>query len=257
MTERIDHVIENRRHWDARADEWVAAGERAWAAIEPYWGIWELPDAGLELLPTDMSGWRAIELGCGTGYVSAWMARRGASVIGIDNSVRQLTTARRLAELHRIRLALVHGDAERVPAAACSFDFAVSEYGAAIWCDPHLWIPEAHRLLVPGGSLVFLGCHPLGVICIGPEGENASDRLARPYFAMHTFDWTEVAVDPGGVEFNLTVSDWLRLFDRVGFDVDDYLELQAPESATATKFWASPGWGRRWPVEQVWKLRKR
>jgi hypothetical protein len=30
-------------------------------------------------------------------------------------------------------------------------DLAVSEYGASIWCDPHRWIPEAHRLLRPGG----------------------------------------------------------------------------------------------------------
>ena len=49
------------------------------------------------MLPADMSGLAAIELGCGTGYVSGWMARRGASVVGIDNSRRQLDTARRLA----------------------------------------------------------------------------------------------------------------------------------------------------------------
>jgi len=32
----------------------------------------------------------------------------------------------------------------------------ISEYGASIWCDPYRWIPEASRLLRPGGDLVFL-----------------------------------------------------------------------------------------------------
>ena len=31
MSENLDeHVAENRRYWDAMADEWVISGERAW-----------------------------------------------------------------------------------------------------------------------------------------------------------------------------------------------------------------------------------
>lgn len=73
-----EHVAENRRHWDAMADDWVVHGERARSeSAEPSWGAWAVPDTQLGLLPTDMSGMRAIELGCGTGYISGWMARRG------------------------------------------------------------------------------------------------------------------------------------------------------------------------------------
>ena len=100
--------------------------------------MWGVPIPGL--LPDDMRGMDAIEFGCGTGYVSAWMARRGATVVGIDNSAGQLATARRLAAEHEIELTLVHGNAETVPYSDESFDFAVSEYGAAIWCDPYVWI---------------------------------------------------------------------------------------------------------------------
>ena len=60
---------------------------------------------------------------------------------------------------------LVHGNAERVPYPDASFDLAISEYGAAIWCDPYAWIPEAARLLRPGGRLVFLGNHTLLQLC--------------------------------------------------------------------------------------------
>ena len=84
-----------------------------------------------------MDGKRAIELGCGTGYVSAWMRSRGASVYAIDNSAAQLATARRLSDLHGLDdIEWVHGNAEMVAQPDGSFDFAISEYGAAIWCEP-------------------------------------------------------------------------------------------------------------------------
>jgi len=34
-------------------------------ADDPYWGCWQLPES--------MAGMDAIELGCGTGYVSGWL----------------------------------------------------------------------------------------------------------------------------------------------------------------------------------------
>jgi 2-polyprenyl-3-methyl-5-hydroxy-6-metoxy-1,4-benzoquinol methylase len=58
----------------------------------------------------------AVELGCGTGYVSSWMARRGArSVYGIDIAAKQLETARRLAAAHSdVSSAIVFDGAYRV-----------------------------------------------------------------------------------------------------------------------------------------------
>jgi SAM-dependent methyltransferase len=75
------------------------------------------------MLPDDLAGLDAIELGCGTGYVSAWMARRGARVVGIDNSARQLDTARRLQREHGLDFAPMPGSprprASSAPAVAC------------------------------------------------------------------------------------------------------------------------------------------
>ena len=253
-----EHVAVNRGHWDETAARWVAPGERSWAAAQPYWGIWGIPESQLQMLPNDMSGLDAIELGCGTAYVASWMARRGARVVGIDNSERQLGTARRLAGDHGVELTLLHGNAETVPYGDASFDFAISEYGAAIWCDPYVWVPEAHRLLRPGGSLVFLGNTPLTVLCSPVDGSiPCTERLERDYFSIHRLDWRDAVDEPGGIEFNLPLSGWFRLFRETGFEVVDYIEIRAPEPGPRVNFSVTADWAHRFPSEHVWKLRKR
>ena len=251
------HVKANRQLWDDTADQWVGPGERSWASAEPYWGIWQLPESDLKLLPVNMSGMQTIELGCGTGYVSAWMARRGAQPFGIDNSAKQLETAQRLMREHSLHFEVMHGNAESVPKPDASFDFAISEYGAAIWCDPEMWLPEAHRLLRSGGQLVFLGNHPLAMLCAPESGALVDTSLHRSYFDLGKLDWREVEIDPGGVEFNRSISSWMRLFDLIGFDIERYQELQAPQGASGTQFYVSAEWAQSWPSEQVWHLRKR
>ncbi len=229
MSENLsEHVAENRRYWDAMADQWVSGGERAWEQ-EARWGEWQIPNTELPLLTDDMHGQRVIELGCGTGYVSAWMRRRGATVYAIDNSDAQLATARRLSERHGLNdIEWVHGNAETVAQPDRSFDFAISEYGAAIWCEPAAWISEAHRLLRPGGDLVFLGNHPLAMVCAPIDGSlPVTERLERPYFDLGRLDWRDAIDEPGGIEFNLPISSWIRLFHHIGFDITDYTENQA------------------------------
>src|SRR3954452_15345767 len=138
------------------------------------------------MLPDDLDGLDAIELGCGTAYGSAWLARRGAKPVGIDNSAAQLDTARMLQREHGLEFPLLHGNAECVPYPDARFDFALSEYGASIWADPYKWIPEAARLLRPGGRLAFLVNAPLLMLCVPEhEAEAADERRKRPYLVLH------------------------------------------------------------------------
>jgi SAM-dependent methyltransferase len=67
-----------------------------------------------------------------------------------------------------------------------SFDFAISEYGACLWADPQRWVPEAARLLRPGGQLVFLTNSLLMTLCMPPEeGVAATERLLCPAFGLN------------------------------------------------------------------------
>jgi SAM-dependent methyltransferase len=248
-----EHVARNRAAWDSYAAEYVGRGERNWAEDTIRWGIWGVPEEELHLLPEDVAGMEVIELGCGTAYVGAWLAQRGARVTGIDNSPRQLDTARRLQARHGLQFPLLLGDAESVPLPAASFDLALSEYGAAVWCDPYRWIPEAARLLRPGGQLTFM-CGSAMFACFAPDedGVPATECLVRPYFGMHRFEWP----DDLSVEFHLPHGEMLRLLRHSGFEVLDLVEIQAPEGASTPYPFVTPEWARRWPSEEVWKARK-
>lgn len=251
-----DHLSTNRDIWNADAANWVELGERLWRLETPEWGSWGNSDEGLNLLPHDMTGMEAIELGCGTAYVSGWMTRRGARVTAIDISTEQLATARRIAADHGADITFIEGNAEKTGLADASFDFAISEYGASIWCPPETWLREAWRLLRPGSRLVFLGNHPLSLVCSPLDGSPCDLTLHRPYRDMWGADWTEVEYEPTGLCFNLTISSWTGLFNDIGFEVGKYQELYAPDEASGTRAAVPASWARRYPVEQVWHLKK-
>ena len=126
---------------------------------------------------------------------------RRARRSGSTTREAQLATARASRSELGLDFPLLHGNAEQVPLPDASFDFAISEYGASIWCDPYKWIPEAARLLRPGGRLVFLVNAVLLMLCAPDEDDvPAGDAsCCARYFGMHRFEWP----DDDSVEFHL------------------------------------------------------
>lgn len=248
----MDHVRANVEWWQAREASEVQLARRQWASDEPTWGIFGIPEAEVGLLPGRLEGVVAVELGCGTGYVSAWLARRGARPIGVDPTPGQLAIARRCQDEFGPRYPLVRAAGEQVPLRDGCCDLVVSEYGAAIWADPYRWLPEAARLLRPGGELIFLGNSTLLVLCVPDDDSAATDRLLRPQFGMHRFEWD----DDGTVEFHLSHGDRIRLLRDCGFVVEDLVELRAPEGTTTSYPFVTAEWAANWPAEEVWKARR-
>jgi SAM-dependent methyltransferase len=223
-----------------------------WSLDEISWGIWAVDESELHVLG-DVAGLDVVELGCGTAYFSAWLAKRGARPVGVDVTPAQLETARRLMAETGIEFPLVEADAAATGLPGASADLVLSEYGASIWVDPYRWIPEAARLLRPGGRLVFLRNSTLVILC-SPDEIPASETLQRPQFGMHRFEWPE-----GGVEFQLAHGEWIDVLRANGFEIERLVEVQAPADAETHAHYAyvTAEWAQKWPCEEIWVARKR
>jgi SAM-dependent methyltransferase len=250
-----DSVAINREVWTRSNEKWGDANALAtWRAAEISWGTWGVPESQVRALPDDLAGLDVVELGCGVAYFSAWLARRGARPVGVDPTPAQLETARRCMRETGVEFPLVEAYGEDVPLPDGAFDLVLSEYGASIWADPYRWIPEAARLVRDEGLLVFLCNSTLSVLC-APDDGPVVERLVRPQFGMHRFDWRS---DDGGIEFHLAHGDWVRLLRANGFEILDLIELQAPpEAVTHEHYDYMPAeWAKQWPSEEIWVARK-
>ncbi len=253
MASSDDYVAVNREKWTkANAEYTDANAERSWSR-DVTWGMWGAREDDIHALP-DVDGKDVIELGCGTAYFSAYLARLGARVVGVDVTPAQLATARRMQKQFKLEFPLIEANAEDVPLPDASFDVVHSEYGASIWCDPYKWIPEAARLLRPGGHLVFLRNSTLAVLCATVEGPT-SETLQRPQRGLYKLEWTEPDHE---IEFQMGHGDLVRVLRTNGFEIEDLIELYAPENAVDHDHYASNAeWAKRWPAEEIWKARKR
>jgi SAM-dependent methyltransferase len=202
-----------------------------------------------------VEGKDVIELGCGTGYFGAWLRRAGAArVVGVDVTPAQLDTARRCEAEFHLGIEFVEASAEDVPLPDASFDLAVSEYGASIWCEPRAWIGEAGRLLRPGGELVFLRNSSLAMLCM-PDSGKVTTTLQRPQRDLGRIEWDE---DEGGVEFHPSTGQLFHVLRESGFTVSDIIEVYAPNDAADHPYYDSipAQWAQQWPAEEVWRARR-
>jgi SAM-dependent methyltransferase len=235
-------TLVNHRHTDG-------AAESMWAREGIRWGLFGIPEHEVRVLP-DLTGVTAVELGAGTAFFSAALAREGARPIAIDLNEDQLATARRCQRGTGIRFPLVQADAHDVPLADGIADLVVSEHGASVWCDPALWVPQAWRLLKPGGWLVFLVNSVLSTLCV-PELGPASAVLQRSHA-----DLGRMVLD--GVEYHPSHGDWIAVLRSHGFTIEALHELTAPDAAPDPAFYeiAGAAWARRWPAEDLWVARR-
>lgn len=139
-------------HWDRRAAHFdedfghsiATDGERA---------AW---DRILDLVAPRGRSLDALDVGCGTGFLSLELAARGHRVTGVDLAPQMLALARQKAAGQRLALRFEQADAENLPFLPASFDLVISRH--VLWTLPH---PEAaiadwRRVLRPGGRLAII-----------------------------------------------------------------------------------------------------
>jgi SAM-dependent methyltransferase len=242
----------NRAIWDAQSSEYQAHhGAQLAASGGAAWGVWQIPEAELSALG-ELRGRDVLELGCGAAQWSITLHQRGAHVTGLDNSARQLAHARTLMAAAGVDFPLVHASAEATGLPAGAFDVVFCDHGAMTFADPYRTVPEAARLLRPGGLLAFSMHTPMLDLAWADGSEHPTDRLVRDYWALHAME------EPGEpVTYQLPYGTWIRLFGEHGLIVEDLLELRPPADATSSyRDNLDRDWARRWPMEHIWRLRR-
>ena len=251
VADLTDHAAFNRAAWNAKSDAYQAhSGPQLAASGGMAWGVWQIPEAELRVLG-DVAGRDILELGCGAAQWSIALARAGARPVALDLSDRQLQAAARLQAEAGVAFPLVHASAESVPLPDAGFDVVFCDHGAMTFADPYRTVPEAARLLRPGGLLAFCHGSPILDLSWPADADEAGDRLVRDYFGLHRMEF------PDEVSFQLPYGEWIRLFRANSFEILDLIELRPSPDATSTyRGDAERDWSRRWPAEEIWRVRR-
>ncbi len=246
-----EHVSKNRAMWNATSDEYdhhnahVLSGEHAMA-----WGEWRIPEAELRVLG-DVANKDILELGWGAARWSLALAQHGARPVGLDISSRQLQHAQRLMSEAGVSFPLIEASAESVPLADASFDIVFCDWGAMTFSDPYRTVPEVARLLRKGGLFAFMTATPISALCQDRQTGQIGQTLLNDYFSLHRIEWED------GVDFQLPYGEWIRLFRRNSFIIEDLIETQPAIGATSAYVTEEEtALARRFTRENLWKLRK-
>lgn len=231
-------VRANRRDWDRSADEYQAEHGEFLRDVGFVWSPEGLDEADAHLLG-DVAGRRVVEVGCGAGQCARWLLARGADVVGVDLSHRQLQHSRRIDAATGLSVPVVCATATALPLADGAFDLACSAFGALPFIgDADLVMREVARVLRPGGRWVFAVTHPVRWMFPDDPGPTGMS-VVRSYFDRAPYVERDDEGRPSYVEHHHTVGDWVRAVTSAGFVVEDVVEPEWP--AGHERVWG--GWG--------------
>ena len=236
--------------WDGWSDQYQATTGVQLLELPAAWGAWRVPESELRLLP-DVEGRAVVELGCGAAQWSIWLAQRGGRVTGLDLSARQLAHARRNVGQAGATVRLVQGSAERLPFRDGVFDLALSDHGALGWGHPDHTLPEAARVLRPGGWLIMCDTSPLFTMCWDDALSGPTTSLTEHYELIHASRGSD-----GSESYTLSDGEWVRRFRASGFAIEAMVEPLAPPGIVSAFWPQATEWARRWPAVRIWKVRR-
>jgi malonyl-CoA O-methyltransferase len=184
----------------------------------------------------DVAGLAALDLGCGTGRHSVWLASAGASVTALDFSAGMLDEARRKPGAGAVRF-LVHDLHEPLPFEGASFDRVVSGLVLEHLRELGGFFAEARRVLRPGGRAVVSAMHPA--------------MFLKGVQARFTDPSTGEKVQPGSVAHSL--GDFVMAAVRAGFALEGVSE-HAADAAFAERYPRAAKYVG-WPMLVVLRMR--
>jgi 2-polyprenyl-3-methyl-5-hydroxy-6-metoxy-1,4-benzoquinol methylase len=235
---RVSDVSDADRYAEPKPQTLTARSFIAWPAWDDlsidavHYGPDIATEADLRLLGP-IEGKRVLELGCGGGTMTVAMAKQGARVIAVDDSLQQVAHARRLADREEVKVELHQGDlADLAFVRADTVDVAVSIYSLGAVADLDRVFRQVHRVLRPEAPLVMSLPHPA---FRAMHGTDESQVPKRSYFDRAPLPWT--IGDDSGNDYPLTISDLFTSLTRANFRVDVVLEPEPTNTSRRSSYW--------------------
>ncbi len=242
----------NRDLWNATSDEYQR-DHRAELEDDVLWGPSMPPETTLQVLGPSVAGKDVLEICCGGGQCSVYLAEKGARAVGIDLSSVQLEHARRFAQERGVEVRFLESNAEDLSTFKDgSFDLAFSAYALGFVQDVGRTFRETFRVLRPGGLFAFSWSSPF-YVCLTRDADGTL-RVTRSYFDRNPIIFTEK--ERREVDFYRTYGDWIRLLVEVGFVVTDLLEPEPLPQESTYKDVFPLDQIRLVPGTAIWRARK-
>ncbi|MEE1737606.1 class I SAM-dependent methyltransferase [Streptomyces sp. BE147] len=175
----------------------------------------------LERLLGDVHGRRVLDAGCGNGYFSRMLARRGARVVGVEPTGSMTAFAREREVRERLGITYVRADLARLPEdtgpARGPFDAVVSSMVFMAIPDWRPAMRSCVRALRPGGRFVFAVVHPAF------EGLRAEWREHGEYRVRRYLEEYEIP-GPVACDFHRPLSAYLNELASLGCRLREVVE---------------------------------
>ena len=232
-------------YWDGLSDHYQRVME---ISLDDFHYGPQIPgESRLRLLPPLRPGLRALELGCGGGQNSVWLAKQGVVCDAFDISGEQLRHARALARRAGVAISFSQGALDDWPARFTGpYDLIHSSHALEFADDPAGVVARAAGALAPGGTLAISTVHPLynGEWVEGVDANGEPDGMGlflRNYFTPPD----DIRRKRGKIEVisrAYPVSSWFRWMRYAGLDVvalEEPAELQGARPPYTNVDWAN------------------
>ncbi|SRR6266498_543673 len=224
------------RNWEMNASFWIRIIRER---LDPY--RTELTDNVLLNEVGPAGGQRILDAGCGEGYMSRLLARRGASVVGVDSCKGLIQAAQDLNDTERLDISYDVGDVGALALPDTTFDVVVCNHLINDLADPSIPFQEFARVLKGGGRVVILMLHPCFYVSRSTEQRSGGELISSEYFRVRRIEQHFEVV---GITSPATVVAWIRplesycklLFDA-GFSISGLQEPRPTDQLLEDPWW--------------------
>lgn len=182
---------------------------------------------------------KILDAGCGEGYLSRFIAKKGHRVFGIDASQKLIESAKEMEKKKALGIKYSTGDFRKTRFPSSYFDLIVSNQTIHEIPDPEKALKEFQRVLKKEGGIICLFLHP----CF----DFSPSDLKKRHFALTYFQKLRINKGKyfvGGIVshspyfyLHLPLSSWLKIFTKTGFLISNIDEPHPPFNLIKKSKW--------------------